>query len=118
MENIKRVNDDEWHELIFIRNNIEITGKWKINRSELTWVIDGREMSIPNKGNLDNIVTNTLEKLNASEYKEQLSLKACLTCSHFDISGMMQEMAGGEIGVCGLHKQTVQICNLCSEYLI
>jgi hypothetical protein len=92
------------------------SGRWRLIGEKLELEIDGKSFAIESEGDLATNVRNMERTLGKRFFHQSVSLKACLNCQHFRMSGMAREMGRGQRGVCSLYETGVEICHVCKDY--
>lgn len=105
------------HEPLLIEGKLKsYSGHWRLRGETLEWEVEGKAFSIESDGDLAANVIQFVRILGKRVFQDEIKLKACLTCQHFQMSGMARDMGRGQIGVCSIHQDGVQICHLCDDY--
>ena len=106
----------ESHPLSIHSNGTSYSGQWRLVGETLEWEVEGKTYCIESDNDLATNVGKFVRTLGRHILHDDVVLKACLTCKHFQMSGMAREMGRGQIGVCSVHHDGVQICHLCDDY--
>tara|TARA_R110001592_G_scaffold79613_1_gene237865 strand:+ start:116 stop:463 length:348 start_codon:yes stop_codon:yes gene_type:complete len=105
-----------FHPLSIHSNDMSYTGRWRLVGETLELEIDGTTYCVESGHDLADKVGKLVRTLGRQVLRDDITLKACLNCQHFQMSGMAREMGRGQRGVCGLHRSGVEICHLCDDY--
>jgi len=106
----------EFHPLSIHGNNKSYAARWRLVGETLEWEVNGKTHCIESDYDLATKVGKFIRTLGRQILHDDVTLKACLTCQHFQMSGMARDMGRGQRGVCGLHQVGVEICHLCDDY--
>ena len=90
--------------------------RWRLVGETLEWEIEGKTFRIESARDLAGQVEDFVRVLSKSVFRDQMKLRACLTCRNFQMSSMARDMGRGQRGVCGLHLWRVEICFLCDDF--
>ena len=107
----------ESHPLSLHSSDTSYSAQWRLVGETLEWDVDGKTYCIESGNDLATNVGKFVRTLGRHVLHDDVVLKACLTCKHFQMSGMTREMGRGQRGVCGFHQSGVEICHLCDDYV-
>ncbi|WP_146119115.1 hypothetical protein [Blastopirellula marina] len=92
------------------------SAQWRLEGETLEWQIDGTSYRIQSERDLATNVITFLKVLSRRVLHDEITLEACLTCRHFQMSSMARDMGRGQRGSCRLHQQAAEICYRCDDY--
>ena len=104
---------------LWIQGNKHLySGSWCLSGETLEWDLERKIYRIQSGDDLSSAVKEFLRILSKKIFKDQLQIRACLSCRYFSMSAMAKDMGRGQRGVCKLHCQGVEICHLCDDYIL
>ena len=92
------------------------SGRWRLLGEKLEIEVEGKAVGIESEYDLATNVKKLERSLGQRFFHQDVSLKACLNCRHFQMSGMAREMGRGQRGVCSFHEIGVEICYVCEDF--
>ena len=108
-------------------NNVQQTGTisigdsapvllpWRLDGETLHLTVDGTSFRLASDGDLRSQVSRFLDGLSRSR-DVPVAVQCCMTCAHFQMSGMALDMGRGQRGVCLKHKAGAEIMQSCDGH--
>jgi hypothetical protein len=94
----------------------EYTGRWTLVGETMEWELEGKTYRIESADDLSDSISSFVRVLGKRQLKDKVTLRGCLTCENFSMSGMARDMGRGQRGDCDLHELGVEVCYLCCDY--
>jgi hypothetical protein len=89
---------------------------WRLTGETLEWYIEGKLFTINGEGDLCTQALTLLPVLSRFVFHDSLTLRSCMTCKNFEMSGMAREMTRGQCGRCAIRQSKVDICYYCDDF--
>jgi len=88
---------------------------WRLHGETLHLSVGDSEFTIESDGDLRSQVGRFLDGI-ARSRRTLVAVKCCMTCEHFQMSGMARDMGRGQRGVCLKHKAGAEIMQSCDGH--